>query len=120
MATTLLQESARANDSAFRAAVEAAFYRVISDVIGEAVGATVQEQSGPVQLTAAMIAKRHAWAVSAQTNPGLWIPILSKLLVGEQQIRNIDMPSIPDDAAITDCMSRMVSNVSGVLASEKV
>jgi hypothetical protein len=120
MATTLAQESTRANDPAFRQAVEAAFYRLIPDVIGEAVGVQIQEQSGPVLLTAAMVTKRHAWAVSAMTNPQFWIPILAKLLAGEQQIRVIDMPDLPDDGTINARLTRMISDVAGVLAADKV
>lgn len=120
MATTLAEENTRANDPAFKAAVEAAFYRMIPDIIGETVGAVIQEQSGAVTLTAAMVTKRHAWAVSAMTNPAFWVPILAKLLAGEQQLRVIDAPALPDDWTINARLTRMISDVAGVLASEKV
>jgi hypothetical protein len=118
MATTLAEQNTRANDPAFRNAVAAALWRLIPDVIGEAVNASINDGNTPVSLSQPMIDKRHAWAVDFTRQPDFWIPKVSAMLAGEPSIILVDVPTIPPDATITARVSRLVHALSGVKATE--
>lgn len=118
MATTLSQQTSRANDPAFQNAVAAAFWQLIPDVIGEVVGASVNDGGTPVNLTQAMIDKRHAWAVDFTRQPAFWIPKCAAMLSGEQQIMIVDAPALPDDSTIKQRANRLVHALAGVKAGD--
>lgn len=118
MATTLEQQNTRANDSAFQAVVAAAFWQIIPDVIGEAVGESVNDGASAVVLTQGMIDKRHAWATDFTRQPAYWVPKCAAMLAGEEQILNVDLPDLPDDSKIKQRASRLVHALAGVKAGD--
>jgi hypothetical protein len=118
MATTLAEQNTRANDQAFQNVVAAAFWKIIPDIIGEAVGASVNDGNSPVTLTQPMIDKRHNWAGDFVRNPGYWIPKCAAMLAGEPSIVLVDMPAIPNDATIDARARRLVHALAGVRAAD--
>lgn len=118
MATTLAQQNSRANDGTFQAAVAAAFWQIVPDIIGETVGANINDGNTPVVLTQPMIDKRHAWAVDFTRQPAFWVPKCAAMLAGEQAIVAIDAPAIPDDVTIRARALRLVHALAGVKAVE--
>jgi hypothetical protein len=118
MATTLAQQNTRANDAAFQAAVSASFWKLIPDIIGETVGANINDGNAVVALTQPMIDKRHAWAVDFVRQPAYWVPKCAAMLAGEPAILAIDAPTIPDDATIDSRARRIVHALAGVKAGD--
>lgn len=119
MATSLAQQNNRASDGTFQAAVAAAFWQIIPDVIGETVGANVNDGNTPVALTQPMIDKRHVWATDFVRQPGYWIPKCAALLAGEPAIIALDTFSFPaDDATIKARALRLIHTLAGVKASD--
>lgn len=119
MATSLAQQNIRANDGTFQAAVAAAFWQIIPDIIGETVGTNVNDGNTPVVLTQPMIDKRHAWATDFVRQPGYWIPKCAALLAGESAIIAIDTFSFPAvDATIKSRALRLIHTLAGVKATE--
>lgn len=118
MATTLAEQNTRANDTAFQNLVAASFWRIIPDIIGEAVGANVNDGNTPVVLTQSMIDKRHNWAVDFTRQPAYWIPKCAAMLAGEPSIVAVDMPALPTDAAIDARARRIVHALAGVKATD--
>jgi hypothetical protein len=118
MATNLAQQNDRANNPAFQAVVAAAFWQIIPDVIGEAVGASINDGNTVVALTQPMIDKRHAWAVDFTRQPAYWIPKCAAMLAGETAILAIDAPAIPDDATVNSRARRLIHTLAGVKATE--
>jgi hypothetical protein len=118
MATTLAEQNTRANDGAFQNVTAAAFWKIIPDIIGEAVGASVNDGNTPVTLTQPMIDKRHAWAVDFVRQPAYWIPKCAAMLAGEPAILAVNLPAIPDDVTIDARARRIVHALAGVKAGD--
>jgi hypothetical protein len=107
--TTLEEEAKRATSTAFRAAVKAALFRMVPDVIGESEGTA----GGPVRL-----AKRHTLAISIRDNADVWTDRAAWMLAGENTIRNVDASGMPPDNVITGRLTAIFNDLAGVLASD--
>lgn len=107
MTTTLDNEYDRAHDPEFLKRVASALYRMLPDVMHEAVGGS-----------AGAHAKRHACAVACLQSPGEWVPRAAALLAGENSIRAVDLPAQPADAVIIARLTAIFSDLAGVAVTD--
>lgn len=118
MTTTLTQQYTRARSTEFRQLIEAALDEVLPDVIGEQAGASVPTQGGgTVVLTATMVTKRYALAMSilgSAERRAHWVATFAALAGGETVVKNIDVPALPSDAQVKTTIQRLFQDCAGV------